>query len=539
MNTTSRKGRLVASLVALLLGALLLGLASCSNSEAGGGQEKTLFIGQVNPPITFNPLNAPTIASQYDQMPIFDSLLGMVEPLEFSPLLADVFEIVDDTTLHIELNSKANWTDGTPITADDVAFTINMIANPQVETAIGSYISHFAGLDARGKLPEGETELSSVHVIDDKTLEIELSSAVDVNIIKELFGVNLRILPKHRLENVDPATFGQDPYFSAPDVTSGAYTFVRYEKDQYVEYAANPDYYRGAPNIEHIFIKLVQATSLSTMLETGEIHFNTGIGIGNIPSTDFESTQALENIHTKTEPNTSVQMVMFNVDSIQDPRVRQAMAYAMDRESVLENLLRGSGEVVDALYTSLNPYLDTSIPQYSYDPDKAKELLEEAGWDFDREINLVVPVGNKNREQLANILAQNLTDVGFHVSMNKYDFPTTMQKALAHDFDILLIGNNFALDPDGIAVMLESGQPYNFPQYSNAEVDELFEAGRNEPDAEKRYEIYSRIQQILHDELPIITAYSYHELVGVSNDLINGGPSFFGTWYNAYQWDLQ
>jgi len=525
---------------ALAAAALVPALASCSGGEkTAKAADKTVFIGQVNPPITWNPLNAPDIGSQYDQTPIFDSLLDMVTPLQFLPKLADAFELKDPTTILIKINPKANWTDGKPVSAEDVAFTINMIANPKVESSVGTYVAAFAGLDAKGKLPEGQSSLSSVKIVDGKTLEITLSKPVDLNMIKEQFGVKLLILPKHALEGADPAAFSQAPFFSKLDVTSGPYKFVKYEKDQYVEYVANHDYYRGAPKIEHMFIKLMPATNLAAQLQAGEIHFNTGLGIGLIPSTDFDTVKKLDNVRTKVEPNTSVQMMLFNMNTVTDPKIRQAIVYAINRPMILEKLLKGSGEVIDPPYTSLNPYYDKNVPQYSYDPAKAKALLAEAKWDPNRVIELVVPIGNKDREQSANIIEQNLTEVGIKVNMTKFDFPTIMQKGRKHEFDLLLIGNNFLIEPDNISSMLDKGAPINFSDYKSQESIDLFLAGRQEPSFEKRKEIYSKLQQKLHDDLPLITLYSYQELMAVSKKLIKGEPRFYGTFYDVNEWDMQ
>jgi peptide/nickel transport system substrate-binding protein len=396
----------------------------------------------------------------------------------------------------------------------------------------------FDGLGENGKLPEGEKELSSVKIIDDKSLEITLVKSIDLNMIKEQLGTQLRILPEHVLKDVAPEDFAKDPFFLNPDVTSGPYKFVTYEKDQYVEYVANPDYYRGAPKIDHIFVKLMPAINLATQLETGEIHYNTGVGIGLIPSTDFDTVKGLENIRTKIEPNTSVQMMLYNVATLDDPKVRQAIAYCIDRNTILNKLLKGSGEVIDPPYTSLNPYLNTEIPSYDFDPEKGKAMLAEAGWDFDREINLVVPIGNKDREQSANIITQNLTDAGLKINMTKYDFPTIMQKGKKHDFDLLLIGNNFTLDPDGISTMLEGSGALNFSGYYNDHFDSLFVNGRAEPNPEKRQDYYDEIQEIIHKDLPLITLYSYQELMGVSDKLIKGEPRFYGTFYDLHEWEL-
>jgi peptide/nickel transport system substrate-binding protein len=515
-----------------------LALSGLMGAWAQGGA-KTVFIGQVNPPVTFNPLNAGDVASQYDQQPIFDSLLDMVEPLKFLPKLADSFELKGDRTLVIKLNPKASWTDGEPVTAEDVAFTIELVANPNTEVTVGTYIAPFAGLSPTGKLPEGQTQLSSLKVVDKKTLEITLEKRVDLNMIKEQFGVKLLILPKHVLKNVDPAKLSQAPFFQNPSVTSGPFKFVRYAKDQYVEYAANPDYYRGAPKIQKLFIKIVPATNLAAQLRTGEIHFNSGVGIGLIPNSDAEDLKGAEGLRWKLERKTGIQFAIFNVATIPDVRVRQAIAYAIDRQTIISKLLKGNAESVDGPFTTLNPYFNAKLKPYAFDPAKARKLLADAGWKGDRVLRFVVPIGNKDREQSAAIIAQNLLDVGIKTEISKFDFPTIMQLGKKHDFDILLIGNNLLLEPDNTATLYASTGSVNFSGYSNPAVDDLFEKGRAEPTFEKRKAIYDKLQEIWSNDLPQLTLYSDVEFLVVSKKLAVGEPRFFGTFYDVNLWDLR
>lgn len=520
---------------------VLVAIAAVGSLALGGSAfaEKTVFIGQVNPPISWNPINSGDIASQYDQTLIFESLLDMVEPLKFLPRLADSFDLQDPKTLVIKLNPKATWTDGTPVTADDVKFTIDLIANPKTETTVGIYIAPFAGLASNGKLPEGKTSLDSVKVLDAKTLQIKLAKASDINMLKEQFGTKVLILPKKPLKDIDPAALSQAAFFQNPSVTDGPFKFVQYAKNQYVEYAKNPDYYRGSPKLDKIFIKLVPATNLVAQLQTGEIQMNTGCGIGVIPSTDYEEVKKLNNVTVKEVPETGIQMIMFNTKTIPDPRVRQALAYAIDRKTIIDRLLKGAAEAVDGPYTSINPYLDTKLVTYSYDPAKAKKLLADAGWKPDSVLNLVVPIGNKDREQSANIIAQNLSEVGVKVNITKFDFPTIMAKGKKHDFDLLLIGNNFLLDPDGVANMFADGGALNFSDYHSPESEKIFQAGKDEADPAKRKALYDKVQEVWERDLPTLTLYSLHEYMAYSKNLLVGQPRYFGTFYDVQQWDIK
>lgn len=522
---------------------LLFVLAACSNeassdSSSSSGDKKTMMIGMVNPPVSFNTIGNHDVASQFVQGFVFDSLLSMEEPLEFVPKLAESFETEDNQTYTITLHPDAQWSDGKPVSADDLLFTLNSIANPEVQTEIGNYITQLEGVNENGKLEEGETEISSLEKIDEKTVSFKTKQPVDPNMLKEQLGVKLLILPKHAFDGVSPAELGNSEFMRNPTITSGPFTFVDYKKDQYVQVAANPDYYRGAPKLDEVFVKIIPAPNLAAQLQAGEIHMNAPGGIGQIPVQDFGLVEGLDNITTETYETIQFQTLMFNTESIADEKVRQAMAYALNRQSLVDNLLKGAGEVIDGPYSTINPYLNEEMDTYDFDADKAKQLLEEAGWDFDRVTKLIVPTGNNIREQSANIISENLKDVGLQVEIVKYDFPTTMQKADEGEHDLLLMGFTLTLDPDVSSVYGTDGA-YNWMKYNNPEAQKLLEQGKSEPEVEKRKEIFDELQEVWQKDLPLISLYSDSQLSAVSEDVIYGGPKPFSTLADLHMWDIQ
>lgn len=514
---------------------LVLILTAC-NSGASSSQEKnkTMYIGIVNSPILFNPINSADIASQYVEGYMFDSLLDMPSPLEFTPKLADTFETMDNQTYIIKLNDKAKWSDGEPVTAEDAAFTLNLIANPKVETHIGTYLSSLEGLE-NGKLPEGETEIPSVKVIDHKTLQLKTKQPIDPNLIKEQLGVKLMILPKHVLENVDPSKLSQHPFMQKPNVTSGPFKFVQYKKDQYVEFEQNPDYYLGKPKLDRMFIKIMVGANVVSQLQTGEIDMNAALG--KIPVQDYQTVEGFDHITTDIQPTIGFQMMVFNTDSIKEAKVRQAIAYAINRQSIVDDLLKGTGEIIDGPYTSLSPYLNKELKQYTYDPEKAKQLLNNSGWDVAKPIKLVVPTGNKVREQSADILTQNLKDIGLKVEVTTYDFPTSLQKARQGDFDLYLLGNAISIDPD-VSAIYASTATWNLMKYNNPKVDELLEKGKSEADPEKRKAIYNELQEIWNKDLPVFTLYSDYNFTAISKDVTYGGVNLLDASIDYHKWDI-
>lgn len=296
----------------MLMLAVLLLLVACSNSTTNGtantSEEKNLFIGMVNPPIAFNTINSSDVASQYIEGFMFDSLLDMPESLNFTPKLAESFDTTDNQTYTIKINAKANWSDGTPVTAEDAAFTLNLIANPNVETHVGNFLTPLDGLD-NGKLAEGVSEIPSVKVIDEKTLEFKTTKPVDPNMIKEQLGVKLMILPKHILKDVDPKELSKHPFMQNPTVINGPFKFVQYKKDQYVEFEKNLDYYLGTPKLDKIFVKIMPASNLVAQLQTGEIHMNNTLG--KIAVQDYETVKKIENVKTELQQTIGFQLIVF------------------------------------------------------------------------------------------------------------------------------------------------------------------------------------------------------------------------------------
>jgi peptide/nickel transport system substrate-binding protein len=519
---------------------VLLGACGKSSSSVGGtssSNAKTMFLGLVNPPVSFNPINSSDLAAQVLEKFMFDTFLVMDSPLHFVPKLADSFDTTDNQTFTIKLNKDAKWSDGKPVTTDDVAFTLNLVANPKVETSVGSYLTIFAGLDKNGKLMNGDKEIPSVKIIDAKTIQFKTKKPVDPNMVKEQLGSNFMILPKHVLKDVDPATLSNNPFMMKPTVTNGAFKFVEYKKDQYIQYAANTNYYLGKPKLSKMFVKIMPASNMVAQLQTGELDMNVGGGIGKIPAEDFATVQKITNVKTKFEQTYGFQEMMFNTEHIKDAKVRQAIAYAIDRPTIVKKLLKGHAEIVDGPYTSVNPYLDKNLEKYTYDPNKAKQLLKDAGWDFSKPLNLVVPTGNTVREQSADIITQNLEAVGLKVNTTKYDFPTIMQKGKNGDFDLLLMGFTNTIDPD-LTTDYSSNGTLNFMRYKSAKTDQLLQEGKAQPNSDARKKIYNQLQETWEKDVPAITLYSDQDFSAVSNRVQYGQPKVFGFQKDTQNWAL-
>jgi peptide/nickel transport system substrate-binding protein len=535
--------RLIRGLLAVITAGVLVLAAACGGTKGGttsqtGGD--TLFIGTVNPIASWNAINQGDTAGQWAMSFVMDSLLVQPEPLDFQPKLANSIDTEDNKTYTVELNPNAKWSDGKPVTADDVMFTLNLIAHPDSATTEGNNMTMFTGTDDKtGKLPKGETEIPGLKAVDEHTVEFKMKTPVDANWVKEMVGTGFSILPAHVLADIAPADFDDSEFAQQPTVFSGPYKIANYTQNVSLELTANSDYYLGAPKIKTVIQKFMPAANLAGELQSGAIQMNSGGGIGNIPITDLPTMQKMENVEVKVNPTVSYQTMQFNTANLTDRRLRLGIAHAINRQQIVDQLLKGNAEILDGPFTSQSPYSDTELEPIPYDPEKAKQLIAESGWDTKKPIKFLVPTGNATREQAADVIEQNLKAVGLNVKAERYDFPTVLAMEQDGKFDLGLVGLSPSVDPDVSSWRLSTG-PSNHSNYDKPINDELLIKAKQEPDPEKRREIYRQLQELWQQDMPILTTYSEHWVGAKSKTLKVGGPKPFwnGTIANLQDWEL-
>lgn len=370
--------------------ALLLFLSACSgadetsstskdnsNGTTSAGTSDTIIVGVSNAIGSLNPINARDLGAMTLSSILFEPFFSTNEDMEFQYKLAESFETTDNQAFTIKINSKANWTDGKPVTTEDVKFTFDTLANPEVQSVGLKTLNVIDGLDDNGQLPKGEKSVKGIEIVDDKTFIIHTKQPTDPNYIKGNL-INLRTIPSHILNDKDPATLHQDPFMLKPTVSNGAYTLKDFSGETHVEFKANPDYYLGAPKTEKLFIKVVPQANITAQLQTGEIHMNYP-AVGAIAIQDIEKVKNMAHVTAVDGKGYDYQEIYLNTKTFTDPKMRQAIAYAINRPQLVEKLLKGKAGIIDGPYTELHPYFNKNIKKYEYDPKKAKELIEESG----------------------------------------------------------------------------------------------------------------------------------------------------------------
>lgn len=530
---------------ALLLAAVLIVVSACSNNSNSGknaetsteNSKKVVNIGVTYAPSGINPLAPVGLVSTYVAGLMFPPLVEIDSDLSYKPMLADSIDTTDNKVFTVKLNSNAKWTDGTPVTADDVIFTLQLMTNPAVASNYAYMFAIIEGLDDAGYLPEGKTDISGVKKIDEHTLTITTKALTTLNIFKDTIGRNVMTLPQSALKDIPAADINKSDFMQKPTVTSGPFKLTSIDRDHYVTMEANKDYFKGAPKLEQLNFKVLQGAAISTQLQSGEIDMNIP-SAGVIPINDYEKVKGLDSVTTVDGPPIATQFMYINEKVVPDAKQRQAISYAMNRTQIVEKLLKGAGEVVDGYFTSYSPYRDENAKPVEYDPEKAKSLLSESGWKSGKTLTMSVLSGDATLEQAANIIAENLGAVGVPVKIQMMDLATLIDKLVKMDYDLgILTVSLTPINPlPDLAYFLNEGNPSG---YKNAEAEQVLASLGAETDEAKIKEGYAKLQQIVAQDVPMPSIYATKALGAVNKRVTGATPKDFGMFINVNEWDVQ
>jgi len=519
----------------LLVSVVSMGVVAQSDQEV-------IRVGMWSSPGNMSAINADSSYGYFVVTFLYDTLAEMRPDFSFKGRLADNWTVSEDgKTFTFNLNSEAKWHDGNDLTAEDVLFTIKTVASPGVETNRGSAIRAIVGLDSSGKMAEDQEEIEGVEVLGDHQIAITTKSALDPARFLEQFATNLYIVPKHLLEDVAPEELSRSEVLLNPKVGSGPFKFVSYETDQYIELEKNEEYYGEQAKVDKIFIRIVDASSIAAQLVRGEIDVSAGPGIGEVPLQDWNLVQEADNVRTVTEPALGYQFMPINNsrDYFQDVKVRRAFLKGINRNLLVEQLYQGEAVIANGPISPVVPYHNEDLEPVEYDPEGAQELLEEAGWDFSRDVTLLVPTGNKQRELSANIIQANLSEIGVSVKIQQQDLPSVIGAVMSGEYDMTLLGWTDTFDPDHLSSTFQTGGQYNLTKYSNEKVDNLIDQAGGARDPEVRKELYDELQVILQQEVPAVFLYYPNMLAAVNTRLENADPSIFPFEVRSYEWDIK
>lgn len=468
----------------------------------------------------------------------FLPLVELNKDLEFESQIATSITTEDNKHFVINIDENATWSDGEPITSEDVLFSFLNWASPEVGVT-GMSIHKIEGTGDDGYVEPGATDVSGVRAIDEKTVEITTKSEMALYSFENIFGRYILILPEHILGDIPKGELLTHEWFNAPSVVSGPYVIKDFDLNHYVTYEANENYFKGAAKIKNLNIKVVTPSQLLTGLQSGEIDLVQQT-MGAVLQEDYETLKGLENVTVYEGTPITHQSVFINVENIRDVRVRQAILYGIDRETILNDILQGQGEVVDGFLASAGPYYDVSLTPVAYDSIKAKTLLKEAiadGFDASKEYVFYVNSGDSTFVQIASFISAQLGEIGLKVKINTVDISTLLATAGSGEFDLLAVQYTYPpIDPyTDIDWLLSEG---GWTRYYRDEIKEALERTQKTSDINEIKKEYLLIDTFVQEEVPMISAYVISALGATSNRLENAVPDVYGTLLNVEEWEI-
>lgn len=546
-----KRKQMVKRLLSMALSAMTaLSLAGCGGrtaktegasikeqAEAGALGDKIVNIGVTSSLNTLNPLLMDGVEiNKYATGLMFLPLIELDEDMNFEPMLADSIKAEDERNFLVHIDDRARWSDGAPVTADDVVYTALRLCSPVVaNTAMMYYV--FEGVGDDGFVEAGADHISGITKVDNKTVRFTTKAPMSLITFQNSYARYLMTLPKHVIGNISEEELTSNPWFNKPDVVSGPYQVTEFDRDHFVSYEANRNYWRGAPRINRLNIKIVEGSQLYAGLKSGEIDITQNT-MSAIPLEDYESIQSLEHVRTSFGAPITNLSVFVQTEHITDPRVRQAMVYSIDRQQLLQQLLKGSGEVVDGFLSSACPYFDPSLQPLPYAPEKAKALIAESGWDTSRTIKFCIDSGDSAFVNAASVIAAQWAAVGIKADIQTMDINTLMSRAGSGDFDVLAVQYTYPpVDPYADMAWLLGGEG-SWTGYESQEVSDALAKVQLSADREELRKLYSVVDKRVQEDVPMFSAYVIKSLAAVNNRLTGAEPSVYGFFNHVEQWDI-
>lgn len=440
---------------------------------------------------------------------MFDSLNDIDEEGQPVPQLAEDWDISEDgLEITFHLREDVEWHDGKPFTADDVVFTYNIPLSDEYTGPRGSYFS----------------SIDKVEALDEYTVKLTMNEANAQLFVRTTV---YPILPKHLLEEVPISELDRHEFNTKNPIGTGPFKFEEWKQGQYVKFVANENYYKGRPYLDSITRKEVpDSNAMLAQFKAGEIDM---LGVS---SEDIPEARAMEEEGTATllsSPSASYNMIQYNLKNplFEDKKVRQALTHALNREEMVEVVLNGNGEVAHSPGIPFLWAFNEDVPKFEYDPEKAKQLLAEAGWSetndegilIDDEGNafsftLLATPSNETRKQMAEISQQQWKEIGVDMKIQLVEANALLEEIGPpdRDFDATLLGWSVALDPS-VTLFFHSDEAElgnNRGSYSNPELDKLMEESDQTLDQEKRKELIDEILEIIAEDQPY-TFLNYSE----------------------------
>ncbi|WCF09826.1 ABC transporter substrate-binding protein [Paenibacillus thiaminolyticus] len=501
----------------------------------------TAILGITAPSGILNPVFAESAYDKYVTQALFAGLLQINKDGTYSPYLAEEYTISDDKlTYTFKLKDGLKFSDGSPLTAEDVAFTLTVLHDKSYDGP--SDIVKDAAIKGGQEYKDGKaTSVEGIKVIDPRTIEINtlepralaLGAIGDAGVLsKEYYGKDYKQGDLSYMKDL----------FTKP-LGNGAYKLDKFVPGQEAVLSGNENFHLGAPKIPNLIFKFTTDETNVQLLQTGE----TDMDMVTVSKDQVEQLQELGFLDINLFRTNGYGYIAFNhnKEMFQDKRVRQALTYGLDREQIVEAVYQGYADVIDIPQSKDSWSYTDEVTKYDFNLEKAKQLLDEAGWtvgaDGIREkdgqkfkVTFTASSPNPVNDAIIPVAQANWKELGIELTAEQMDFNAVVEKRKKGDFDMLFMAWGLTPDPQSMENVFKTGGSQNDIGYANSKIDELFAQSGKEVDVEKRKPIFKEIYQELNEDLPYIYLYQRRDM-WATNARIQG---FDMSPYRNFTYDL-
>ena len=461
---------------------------------------------------------------------VYNGLVKYDKDMNIVGDLAESWDISKNgLVITFKLRKGVRWHDGKPFTAADVLYTYQVITDPKTPTA---YAGDFL-------------KVKKAEVLDDYTFRV----TYDKPFAPALISWSSAVLPRHLLAGKD---ITKSPLSRHP-VGTGAYKFKEWVAGQKIVLLSNEDYFEGRPYIDGRITRIIPDTA-TMFLELRARN------IGMMGLTPLQYTRQTDNNLFKENFNKYRYLAFaytylgYNLKNplFMDKRVRQAISYAINKDEIISGVLLGLGKPATGPYKHGTWAYNDKVKIYRYDPDKARDLMKQAGWsDANKdgilekdgrpfEFEILTNQGNETRQKCAEIIQRQLKEIGITAKIRIVEWSAFVTDFInKRRFDAVILGWTIPLDPDAYDVWHSSKtapEELNFISYNNPEADEMLDKGRSTFNQADRKKYYDRFQEILAEDQPYTFLYVPDELIIISKRFRGVEPAPIGIGHNIIKW---
>lgn len=456
---------------------------------------------------------------------IFSRLIDWDSQGKLVPGLAESWSVSDDHKVYtIKLRPNLTFSDGSPLTAEDVAFTLTVLHDPKYDGDTDITLANIAG-GADYKAGKADS-VSGLKVIDPLTLQVTTTQPGATTLAK----IGGPVLSKAWYgKNYQRGNLDYLRTLNGKPLGNGPYVYDKYIPGQEIRFHANTRFYRGTPPVPRFIYRVTNPSTNFQLFQTGETDYD---AFTSRPD-DIEQLRMLGFANINLYGSSDYSKVEFNLHrpALQDAKVRQALIYGLDRQKLIDVVYQGYGKVaIEPIAPISWAWNANGVNPYQYNPARANQLLDEAGWKkgpdgirvkAGKRLELTLLVSKKVlNDALIPIAKENWQQIGVLLKPQVVDFNALMSQRKAGNYDLASFSTSTLNDPhDGVwdfysKEATESG-------YNNPQVDALINQGNTELDPEKRKPIYNRLYQVLAEDPPAILL-AYRQILSASSARVTG-----------------